>query len=142
MVRIPIASKMIKPIHYRETRDSNQRETKRMSILEIGCCGAYCKTCPSIRMMRCQGCKTGYENGEREIGKAKCKMKICCIKKELNTCADCAAYSTCSTVQGFYGKKNYKYKKYKEATLFIRERGYSSFLEVADKWKNQYGKFK
>lgn len=69
-------------------------------------------------------------------------MKVCCIEKGLNTCADCDNYSTCVILQGFYGKKSYKYKKYEEATLFIREKGYSNFLEVADGWKNQYGKYK
>ena len=122
--------------------ESHQHEKQKMSILEIGCCGAYCKTCPEFKNFRCQGCKIGYENGKREIEKAKCKMKVCCIKKGLHTCADCTAYSTCATIQGFYGKKSYKYKKYQEATLFIRNRGYSTFLEVANTWKNQYGKYR
>ncbi len=68
-------------------------------------------------------------------------MKVCCIEKKLNTCADCDTYSICELIQGFYGKKSYKYKKYEEATLFIKEKGYSSFLEVADGWKIQYGKY-
>lgn len=113
-----------------------------MSILEIGCCGAYCKTCPEFRNSRCQGCKIDYENGKRDIKKAKCKMKVCCIGKKLNTCADCDRYSVCIIIQIFYAKKNYKYKKYEEATLYIREKGYSNFLEIADSWKNQYGKYK
>jgi hypothetical protein len=113
-----------------------------MTILDIGCCGAYCKTCPELRRSRCQGCKIGYENGKRDIRKAKCKMKVCCIEKKLNTCADCDTYSICELIQEFYGKKSYKYRKYEEATLFIREKGYSNFLEVADGWKNQYGKYR
>jgi hypothetical protein len=113
-----------------------------MSILEIGCCGAYCKTCPEFRNSRCQGCKIGYEDGTRDIKRAKCKMKVCCIGKALNTCADCETYSTCAIIRCFYGKKSYKYKKYEQATLFIREKGYSRFLEVADVWKNPYGKYR
>jgi hypothetical protein len=112
-----------------------------MSILYIGCCGAYCRTCPEYRNNRCQGCKIGYDNGERDIKKAKCRMKICCIEKALNTCADCDSYSTCAIIQRFYSKKSYKYKKYEEATLFIREKGYRYFLEIADGWKNQFGKY-
>ena len=69
-------------------------------------------------------------------------MKICCIGKSLNSCADCDRYTTCEIIKGFYSKKSYKYKKYEEATLFIREKGYSNFLEVANGWKNQYGKYK
>jgi hypothetical protein len=113
-----------------------------MTILEIGCCGAYCKTCPELRNSRCRGCKIGYLNGDRDIEKAKCTMKVCCIKKGLNTCADCTTYSECTTIRDFYDKKSYKYKKYEQATQCIREKGYTRFLSVADTWKNQYGKLK
>lgn len=68
-------------------------------------------------------------------------MKVCCIGKGLNTCADCATYLTCAIIRGFYSKKSYKYQKYEQATLFIRQKGYRCFLEVADGWKNQYGKY-
>ena len=113
-----------------------------MTILEIGCCGAYCRTCREFRDTRCKGCKIGYQDGRRDINKAGCNMKVCCIGKKLNTCADCDCYSTCAIIQGFYAKKGYKYKKYEEATMFIRKKGYSSFLEISDGWKNQYGKYK
>jgi hypothetical protein len=112
-----------------------------MSILEIGCCGAYCKTCPEYRKTRCRGCKIGYENGQRDIKQARCRMKVCCMGKGFDTCADCDNYSTCVTINSFYGKKSYKYKKYAEATRFIREKGYRRFLEAADGWKNQYGRY-
>jgi hypothetical protein len=117
-------------------------EEKKMSVIEIGCCGAYCKTCPESKNSRCRGCKIGYENGERDITKAKCKMKVCCMTKDLNTCADCDIYSSCEVIQDFYRKKNYKYSQYKEATLFIRDKGYNIFLEIAAGWKRQYGKYK
>ena len=67
-----------------------------MTILEIGCCGAYCKTCIQHQREKypneksCHGCKIGYENGVRNINRAKCQIKICCYKeKGLQTCADC-----------------------------------------------------
>lgn len=69
-------------------------------------------------------------------------MKVCCIVKGFNSCADCEIYGTCEIIQGFYSKKSYKYKKYEEATLFIKEKGYGKFLEIADGWKNQYGKYR
>lgn len=69
-------------------------------------------------------------------------MKVCCIGKGFNSCADCEIYDTCKIIQGFYSKKGYKYKKYEEATLFIKEKGYSKFLDFADSWKNQYGKYR
>jgi hypothetical protein len=112
-----------------------------MSTLEIGCCGAYCGTCPEYRKARCRGCKIGYESGERDIRRARCRMKICCIEKGLETCADCDDYVGCRNIREFYGKNAYKYRKYREATLFIRERGYQAFLEIATGWEKQYGKY-
>ena len=78
---------------------------------------------------------------DRDIKKARCKMKVCCIGKGFNSCADCESYDTCEIGQGFYSKKGYKDKKYEEATLFVREKGYSKFLVIADGWKNQYGNY-
>lgn len=110
-------------------------------IRHIGCCGAYCKTCKAFREGFCKGCKLGYVTGERDIKKARCKIKVCCFgKRKLETCADCADYSKCSIIRGFYGKNGYKYKKYEEATRFIREKGYPKFLKQAREWKGAYGK--
>jgi len=78
---------------------------------------------------------------ERDISKAKCKIKLCCIKNEHDSCADCLEYPLCSLIQDFHNKKGYKYSKYKQAIEFIRNNGYSQFIEIADKWKNAYGKY-
>jgi len=112
-----------------------------MTVGEIGCCGAYCGTCKVFLEHLCKGCKLGYENGERDISKAKCKMKVCCVSKKYQSCADCGDYGTCSILNEFYGKNGYKYRKYKEATEYIRSNGYDAFLEVADTWKNAYGNY-
>jgi hypothetical protein len=113
-----------------------------MGIEQIGCCGAYCKTCPVFKEKICRGCKLGYKNGQRDILKAKCKIKICCINKKYNSCADCDIYDSCNTIQELHKKKGYKYKKYREAIEYIRENGYTKFLKTADEWKIQYGKYK
>ncbi len=110
-----------------------------MAIEEIGCCGAYCKTCRVLIEKLCRGCKIGYRSGGRDISKAKCKMKVCCIKKGQNSCADCTEYSVCTIIQGFHNKNGYKYGKYRQAIEFIRNNGYGQFIEIADKWKNAYG---
>jgi hypothetical protein len=68
-------------------------------------------------------------------------MKVCCMQRQLSTCADCAEYETCITLQSFYQKNGFKYQKYRQATLFIRQYGYDAFIEVADKWKCAYGKY-
>ena len=113
-----------------------------MSIREIGCCGAYCKTCRlSTSESSCRGCKLGYENGERDINKARCKIKVCCFgEMRLETCADCPDYASCDIIQGFYKKGGYKYEKYRQATDYIKNNGYAKFIEVADGWKGPYGR--
>ena len=104
-----------------------------MSLLNpirfVGCCGAYCKTCKPFVEGFCKGCKLGYDKGERDINKAKCKMKVCCFKeRKLETCADCPDYPSCPTIQTFHNKKPFKYKKYKQSTEFIRKNNSAQFL--------------
>jgi hypothetical protein len=90
----------------------------------------------------CLGCKLGYDNGERDINKARCRIKICCFRdKRLETCADCADYFNCEIIQRFYTKNGYKYGRYRQAADFIKANGYDRFLEIADTWKGPYGKF-
>jgi hypothetical protein len=112
-----------------------------MSAEELGCCGAYCRTCPVILEGACKGCKKGYRDGQRQIEKAKCAMKICCIGKGFVSCADCGLYETCETIRSFHARKGYKYGKYREALEFIRANGYNRFLRIADGWGAQYGKY-
>ncbi len=108
---------------------------------DIGCCGAFCGTCKVKKEKLCLGCKSGYLSGERDISKAKCKMKICCITKGLASCADCNEIDRCLMIQEFYNKNGYKYKKYKEAIDYIRSNGYEIFLYQTKKWTMQYGKY-
>ena len=113
-----------------------------MSSGEIGCCGAYCGTCAELKEGRCPGCRLGYDTGERDLSKARCKMKVCCIEKLglAHTCADCLSLPTCATLQTFYAKNGYKYRKYKESIEYIRVNGYEAFLEAAEKWNRPYGR--
>ncbi len=108
----------------------------------IGCCGAHCGTCKALADGACKGCKLGYENGGRDVSKAKCAIKRCCFgEKKIETCADCSDYETCPIIQGFYAKNGYKYKKYREATEFIRTNGYERFKAIIKDWKGAYGKY-
>jgi hypothetical protein len=112
-----------------------------MSLQEIGCCGAYCGTCRAMKEERCKGCKIGYDTGERDIGRAKCRIKVCGIRKGYQSCADCPDVPTCPTLNEFHGKNGYKYTKYMQAIAFIRQHGYPEFLKIADTWTNAYGKY-
>jgi len=111
-----------------------------MSVRQIGCCGAYCQTC-RIHNTHCKGCKIGYESGRRDISKARCRIKACCIGKGFITCADCGGFDGCDVVSDFYRKTGYKYVKYRQALEYIRARGYSDFLKVAAQWTHAYGKY-
>jgi hypothetical protein len=111
-----------------------------MAILDVGCCGAYCGTCPAFTQNACRGCKHGYATGERDLARAKCAMKVCCLGRTLPSCADCADYETCAALRSFYQKPCYKYQKYCQATAFIRAHGYDAFVRIADGWKNAYGR--
>jgi hypothetical protein len=106
----------------------------------IGCCGAYCRTCRAFLDGSCKGCKLGYADGSRDLAKAKCRMKVCCLGRGLETCADCPELHTCETMVGFFNKKGYKYRKYREAIEFIRAHGYPAFLSQADVWRGAYGR--
>jgi hypothetical protein len=109
----------------------------------VGCCGAYCKTCKPFVEGSCKGCTLGYENKERSINRSKCEIKLCCFRdNKLETCADCSKYLECDTLNNFYNKNGYKYKKYQQNTEFIRENGYLKFVMMANNWKNAYGKLK
>lgn len=113
-----------------------------MSKEEIGCCGAYCRTCQALKDTACRGCKLGYKNSERDMAKAKCKIKICCMNNGFVSCADCSKYNTCETIQNLHNKNGYKYRKYRQAIIFIRDNGYEQFLAIADKWSMPFGKYK
>lgn len=107
----------------------------------VGCCGAYCRTCRAYAEKTCKGCRMGYGTGERDITKARCAMKRCCIgiKKE-EICGKCPEYSACKIIREFYAKKGYKYKRYLKSTEYIRKCGYERFAKAAKDWKEAYGK--
>jgi hypothetical protein len=110
-----------------------------MSLEAIGCCGAYCGTCKAFSSGDCKGCKLGYADGTRNLSSAKCKIKICCIQKGFISCADCATYETCETIQDFHNHDGYKYGKYKLAIAYIRHSGYSAYLLATEEWTHAYG---
>jgi hypothetical protein len=106
----------------------------------IGCCGAYCKTCGGFLRKCCKGCKTGFENGERNINASRCKIKLCCFRdNQFDTCAECSKLQSCALMEKWYQKNKGKYKKYKALLFFIKEKGYSRFVKIAAAWKNELG---
>ena len=124
-----------------ETDDCMEGMTEDESpVTFIGCCGAYCRTCRAFLDGPCKGCKLGYADGSRDLAKAKCRMKVCCLGRDLETCANCPELHACETMAVFFNKKGYKYRKYREAIEFIRAHGYPAFLTQADAWRGAYGR--
>jgi hypothetical protein len=112
-----------------------------MPIKLIGCCGAYCKSCKAFNTGYCKGCKVGYASGTRDLSKARCKIKVCCISHKLDSCANCDDFASCKILEEFYSRNGFKYGKYKQALGFIRANGHEAFFAFADKWRNAYGRY-
>ena len=109
------------------------------TVRYIGCCCSYCKTCREFTNGNCRGCKLGYDSGDRDINRAKCKIKVCCFKeRKFETCADCPDYLSCKLIQ--YRFKGYQLKKCLQLIEFIRENGYAGFMKTASRWKDCFGK--
>jgi hypothetical protein len=108
---------------------------------DVGCCGAFCGTCPERKNGLCKGCTTGYADGTRNISRARCAIKVCCVRRGHDSCADCIEYGSCATLTGFHGKNGYKYRKYRQALEYIRENGYEEFLDITDGWTRAYGRY-
>ncbi|MBN1882598.1 MAG: DUF3795 domain-containing protein [Deltaproteobacteria bacterium] len=108
-------------------------------ITYIACCGFYCRTCKVYTDGQCRGCKLGYDTGERDIVRAKCKIKLCCFRdNKFEICADCADFPTCGLIRGRF--TDYKLRRSLEFLDFIRSEGYPAFIEKADTWKDCLGK--
>lgn len=115
----------------------------KKSEIYIGCCGTYCKTCKAFVNGSCKGCKIGYDTKERDINKAKCKIKICCLKeKKLVSCADCKQFSDCGIFNTKFKIGTRDNRKCQESLNFIKNEGYDKFLLKAKNWKSHIGKLK
>jgi len=49
-------------------------------------CGLYCGACKSFLGGKCKGC---HENSKATW----CKIRACCTKKDIKTCAECAEFT-------------------------------------------------
>jgi hypothetical protein len=106
----------------------------------IGCCGAYCRTCRSFVRGDCKGCKLGYDEGKRDIARARCRIKVCCfVRSGLETCAECPKSDSCETLGAFHGKRWKEYAGYRQSFEFMRANGYEAFVQRAEGWTRGYG---
>lgn len=58
----------------------------------ISYCGFYCGACPKYKKGDCIGCKG--DSPQCAVGYKSCKVRPCCIKKGINSCADCDEYNS------------------------------------------------
>ena len=58
------------------------------SALGVAYCGLYCPTCGTMRVGRCEGCKTGG-------GFSGCKVRACAMDRGYTTCAQCGEMESC-----------------------------------------------
>lgn len=72
----------------------------------------------------------GYLDGSRDLSRARCKMKKCCLTRGHITCGDCGEYESCEIIQSFLNHPGYKYGKYKQALEYIRAHGHAAFLNA------------
>ena len=56
--------------------------------IENSFCGVYCGGCPAFVSNRCHGCRSEDRNQPR-TSKWKCKMRKCCIEKQISGCGEC-----------------------------------------------------
>lgn len=111
-----------------------------MTIEEIGCCGAYCRTCRSYVRQVCRGCKVGYSTGERSLARARCRVKVCCLaERRHHTCADCPDFASCADLGRFHGQPKPAYPRYRATLDYIRQHGYERFLQAAAGWRAAHG---
>jgi len=57
-----------------------ENTTKKKNL--IACCGLYCGNCSKLKKNSCKGC---IENAKASW----CKIRLCCIEKNILSCAEC-----------------------------------------------------
>ncbi len=70
------------------------------NTLLIGCCGLYCVNCSRYKKGKCPGCAE-YEKASW------CKIRKCCIEKEIANCSACEEYiypMDCSKYNHFFSR--------------------------------------
>lgn len=91
----------------------------------ISKCGLYCGNCPRYKKEKCKGCA---ENEKATW----CKIRTCCIDKNIKNCADCDEYPdvrNCKHYKSFMAKvMSVLFNSDRPAAVdMIKETGYDDF---------------
>lgn len=98
----------------------------------ISYCGFYCNACPKYKKGKCLGCKG--ENSQCAVGYKACKVRPCCIEKEISSCAYCNEYKSvkdCKIYNPFMIKLGQFLTKTsrRKGIEMIKEKGEAEFLK-------------
>lgn len=93
----------------------------------VSYCGLYCGSCGKYLKGRCPGCA---ENEKATW----CKIRACCIDKNINSCAECNEFSDvkdCKKFDNFVSKMfEFVFKSDRKAGIkMIKESGYEEFVK-------------
>jgi hypothetical protein len=98
----------------------------------IAYCGLYCGACRKYLVDKCPGCR---ENEKA----AWCKIRLCCIEKEIKSCADCDEFRNvmdCKKYNNFMARIfGLIFRSDRKACIqVIKDKGYDTFAaEMAEK---------
>ena len=100
----------------------------------IAKCGLFCGECPKFIKGKCKGC-------EENIKATWCKIRKCCIEKNIQTCANCLEYENtkdCAKTKGFINDTfSFIFNSDRHAcVVYIKEKGAESFVQTMteNKW--------
>jgi hypothetical protein len=93
----------------------------------ISYCGLYCGSCKNYLKEKCPGCRT---SGKYQ----KCKMRPCCLKNNLTSCADCKDFKNVLECKKYTNKLwnflEFVFRTKRSACIeLIREKGYDEFAQ-------------
>ena len=122
----------------KQKMENPKNKDSRKTARYIGCCCFYCKTCRVFIDGKCGGCKLGSNCGEGDKNRAKCKIKLCCFEeRKLETCVECPDYLSCKLIRDRF--RGCQLDKCLESITFIKKKGYTKFINIADRWKGSSG---
>ncbi len=93
----------------------------------VSACGLYCGSCSKYFKGKCEGCA----KNEKATW---CKIRKCCIEKEIKSCAECKEYANvkdCKMFDNFVSKMfEFVFKSDRKAGInMIKESGYEEFAK-------------
>ncbi len=71
------------------------KEIIREDVKLIAKCGLYCGACPRYLKKKCPGCLENHKTSW-------CRLRTCCLEKNIAACADCRDYKNVMECKKYY----------------------------------------